>query len=254
MSSPKKEKIEGAIGSLTVIILEVTGIFLVALFDFLVSGHRYHMTAVGALLVLLMLTYGSVYLHFRHMKKKGKEILVDDLADDLANRVTEALESAITERWPTAQEDELSRLESAGAVREVWTVGCDLATDLGCRRDAILRSLSDGKKYRYLCPHDNRPWGQLHALWHHADVHVSGFKPEQLAMKCLPGRKLPQIQLIILQPEGSVHLLLPSVARESRLLTIPPGNRLIRDIVTGFNTLWRQLPLVPHTETEHLAH
>lgn len=254
VKNPSTEKLQRLIGSLTAIILEVTGVFLVALFDFLSSGQRYHMLAVGILLLLLILAFGSLALHARHIKRKGTEVLIDDLADDLANRLTEVLESAVAGKWDTASEEELCRLEGEEKVREVWVLGCDLAGDLGCRRGTILDCLSAGKKYRYICPHDDRPWKQLHNLWHLAEDDVPSFKPDQLGMKCLPGRKLPAVQLVILQPAGAVHLLLRTAPPERRLLPVPTASKLARDVQTGFNTLWQRLPLVSHTETERLCH
>lgn len=254
MSTVHTDKFQRFAGSLTAIILEVTGIFLVALFDFLFAGQQRHMIAVAALLVLLVITFSSLYLHARHMRGKGIEVLIDNLADDLANRLTEVLESAIAEKWGTAAEEEMCRLEADEKVREVWILGGDLAADLGCRRGTILDCLSAGKRYRYICPHDERPWKQLHNLWHLAADHVPSFKPEQLEMKCLPGRKLPAVQLVILQPPGSVHLFLQTATADRRVLTVPSASKLVRDVATGFNSLWHRLPLVPHTETERLAH
>ncbi len=249
-----KNVLTGKLRSLNAIILEVTGIFLVALFDFVASDHKYHMLSVGILLLLLILAFVSLYLHAQHIKRKGTEVLIDDLADDLANRLTEVLESAVADKWKTAPEEELCRLEGETNVREVWVLGCDLTGDLGCRRGTILDCLSAGKNYRYICPRDERPWKQLHNLWHLAEDHVLSFKPDQLEMKCLHGRKLPPVQLVILQPVGSVHLFLRTAPPERRVLIVPPTSRLARDVLTGFNSLWHRLPLVPHTDTEHLFH
>ncbi len=240
------------LGSLPAIMLQVSGMLVLVLLDLVVSHTRFHIPLVTTLLGLLILTFFSLSVYYRRRKEERRQVVIDDAADDLANRITEILETALIEAWPTRDEGSLYREERES--KEVWVLAANLRADLGSRRGTILDNLADGKTYHYICHHDDRAERQLHLLWHTCEGNVKGFKGEQLEMRCLPARKLPPLQLLVLQPAHSVHVFFPGAPEGHRVLTIPARSQLSRDIETAYHTLWGKLPALSHGEGEELSH
>lgn len=247
---------EKLLGSLRVIVLEVTGIFLVAVFDFLVSGTKYHVVSVTAALVLLAATFLSLALYRKRVnrleqetEKEKWEKQIDRYVDDLENRLVEILQTAVVAQWSTS--DETALCEEERKSDEVWVLAGDLSPDLGSRRGTIIDNLSDKKSYRYICLH--KAEADLDTLWHTCEFNARDFKRERFEMKCLPDRKFPPLQLLVFERGGSVHLILQKALEKRRVLTVKEEN-LRRDAATAFNTLWNNLPLLEHPPGKELTH
>ena len=247
---------EKLLGSLRVIVLEVTGIFLVAVFEFLVPGTKYHVLSVTAALVLLAATFLSLALYGKRVsrleqerKREKWERQIDKFVDDLEDRLVEILQTAIVEQWPTTDETTLCQEERKS--NEVWVLAGDLSPDLGSRRGTIIDNLSESKRYRYICLHKTE--ADLDTLWHICERNALDFKREHFEMKCLPDRKFPPLQLLVFRPGGSVHLVLQKAPGTQRVLSVKAEN-LRRDAATAFNTLWSDLTPLEHHPGEEFIH
>ncbi|MBI4005563.1 MAG: hypothetical protein HY356_02740 [Gammaproteobacteria bacterium] len=236
------------LGSVRAITLEVTGIFLVTLFDLMVPGTKHHVFSVAAVLVLLAATFVSLALYRKHVRRTILSGQIAKFAEELEDRVFEILQTAVIEQWPTTDERTLCQRERQN--KEVWVLAGDFKADLGSRRGAIIQNLSEAKKYRYICHHQAEK--DMDTLWHTCERNVQGFKADRLEMRCLPERRLPPVQMLVFLPERSVHLILQKVLA-NRVLEVT-DEHLRDDAMTAFNTLWEDLAKLSHGSEERFTH
>jgi hypothetical protein len=238
------------IGNLKAIAVEVTGVFLVALYHERYRSSRALALLLGlVVLVLLSLrAYASRVRSKQHQldldrERQQSQLEIDHQAAELSTNVIDVLETALTDKkWKTVAEANLCQVEAHPDTKEVWVLTANLKPDLGCRKQVIQQNLRAGKTYHYLLPNEQLvPRFQVlfeQCAWRIGD---RGFVATRLEARCLSRQSIPPVDVVICQPGDQVYFYFDRADKKHCVLSVPV-QPLGNDIVSSVETLWKKLP------------